>query len=56
MRDFWETAVDSTINNIALHPYQRPDLTYLTQLDTNGNKMYLMDDYVSTHLVAKLPS
>lgn len=44
--DFWEIAVDSTAEHLALHPHNHPDLTYITQLDPQGNFMWTMDDYV----------
>lgn len=46
MRDFWITAAESSINNIALHPYHWPELTFLSQSDVNGSLMWTMDDYV----------
>ncbi|KAJ5679670.1 mannosyl-oligosaccharide alpha-1-2-mannosidase 1B [Penicillium macrosclerotiorum] len=45
LRDFWVTTAESSIQNIALHPYHRPELTFLSQLDTDGNIMWSMDDY-----------
>ncbi|KAJ5832658.1 mannosyl-oligosaccharide alpha-1-2-mannosidase 1B [Penicillium riverlandense] len=45
MKDFWVTAAESSIQNIALHPYQHPELTFLSQSDTNGSLMWTMDDY-----------
>jgi mannosyl-oligosaccharide alpha-1,2-mannosidase len=45
MKDFWVTAAESSIENIALHPYQHPELTFLSQSDSNGNLMWSMDDY-----------
>ena len=46
MRDFWVITAESSIKNIALHPYHRPELTFLSQSDTNGSLMWTMDDYV----------
>ncbi|KAJ5735533.1 mannosyl-oligosaccharide alpha-1-2-mannosidase 1B [Penicillium malachiteum] len=45
MKDFWITTAESSIQNIALSPYQNPQLTFLSQLDTDGNIMWTMDDY-----------
>lgn len=46
LRDFWLLAVESSQENIALSPYHRPELTFLSQLDQNGTIMWSMDDYV----------
>ncbi|KAJ6033872.1 mannosyl-oligosaccharide alpha-1-2-mannosidase 1B [Penicillium canescens] len=45
LRDFWVTASESSIENIALSPYHKPELTFLSQLDANGSMMWTMDDY-----------
>ncbi|KAJ5649965.1 mannosyl-oligosaccharide alpha-1-2-mannosidase 1B [Penicillium longicatenatum] len=45
MKDFWITTAESSIKNIALHPYNQPHITFLSQLDVNGNIMWSMDDY-----------
>jgi hypothetical protein len=47
MKDFWVSTVQSTIKHIALHPYDHPELTYLSQGDVSGNLEWQMDDYVS---------
>lgn len=44
--DFWYNAVQSSIANIALSPYNALDLTYLTQADDCGSLEFSMDDYV----------
>ncbi|CAK3738419.1 glycoside hydrolase family 47 [Lecanosticta acicola] len=44
-RAFWLTAVQSTMNHIALHPYGFPHLTFLSRLTTNGTVEQLMDDF-----------
>lgn len=55
MKDFWVSTVESTIQHIALHPYDHPELTYLSQGDVSGNLEWQMDDYVSmNHYVRKL--
>jgi hypothetical protein len=46
LRDFWVVTAESTIKNIALSPYHRRELTFLSQSDTNGSLMWTMDDYV----------
>jgi mannosyl-oligosaccharide alpha-1,2-mannosidase len=46
MKDFWVTAAQSTIEHIALHPYDHPELTYISQGDVSGNLAWQMDDYV----------
>lgn len=46
MKDFWITTAESSIENIALHPYNQPQITFLSQLDVNGSIMWTMDDYV----------
>jgi hypothetical protein len=49
MKDFWVLAATSSIENIALHPYGHPELTYLSQGDVSGNLAWQMDDYVGLH-------
>ncbi|KAI9663155.1 MAG: maturation of Asn-linked oligosaccharides protein [Bathelium mastoideum] len=44
-KDFWLQAVQSTIEYIALHPYNFPDLTFISELDVNGTITETMDDY-----------
>lgn len=44
-RDFWLQAVQSTIDNIAVHPHNFPDLTFISQLDGNGSIEYFADDF-----------
>ena len=44
-KDFWLQAVQSTIEYIALHPYNFPNLTFISELDTNGSITYTQDDY-----------
>ncbi|KAK4627927.1 putative mannosyl-oligosaccharide alpha-1,2-mannosidase [Fulvia fulva] len=44
-KDFWLKAVESTTENIAVHPYGFPDLTFVTRLDNNGSLEYLADTF-----------
>ena len=44
-KDFWVTAVDSTIKHLAVHPYGFDDVTWITQLDDSGSPLWQMDDY-----------
>lgn len=44
-KNFWVGTVDSTMTYLAKHPFQHPELTFITQLDSNGNPEYTMDDY-----------
>lgn len=44
-KDFWVGTVDSTMTFLASHPFQHPELTFITQLDSNGTPEYTMDDY-----------
>ncbi|CZR55603.1 related to Mannosyl-oligosaccharide alpha-1,2-mannosidase [Phialocephala subalpina] len=44
-KNFWFTAADSTQDFIALHPYGHPELTFLSELDNDGNIEWSMDDY-----------
>jgi mannosyl-oligosaccharide alpha-1,2-mannosidase len=44
-KDFWVGAVDSTMKYLAEHPFEHPELTFITQLDGNGNPQHTMDDY-----------
>lgn len=53
LKDFWLLTVESSKENIALSPYKRPELTFLSQLDENGTIMWSMDDYVSQSFSAK---
>lgn len=53
LKDFWLLTVESSKENIALSPYKRPELTFLSQLDENGTIMWSMDDYVSQCFSAK---
>lgn len=46
-KDFWLTAVQSTREYLALHPYGWDDLTFISELDVSGNLTYSMDDFVS---------
>lgn len=48
MKDFWVTIAESSMENIALHPYDHPELTYLSQGDVAGNLEWQMDDYVGS--------
>jgi mannosyl-oligosaccharide alpha-1,2-mannosidase len=50
-KDFWATAAHSTLEHIALHPYDRPDLTFISEGDVAGNLAWQMDDYVSSSVV-----
>lgn len=45
LKNFWLTTVDSTMKYLASHPYQRPELTFISQLDNNGVQELTMDDY-----------
>lgn len=56
MKDFWITTAESSIENIALHPYNQPQITFLSQLDVNGNIMWSMDDYVRGQLINSVPT
>lgn len=44
-RDFWLGAANSTLENLALHPFEHEELTFITQLDNDGNFRWYMDDY-----------
>lgn len=44
-KDYWVGTVDSTIKYLAQHPYEHPELTFISQLDGNGSLAYTMDDY-----------
>ena len=44
-KDFWVTAVESTEKHLAVHPYQHPELTFLTILNNTGAPLWQMDDY-----------
>lgn len=44
-KNFWTGTVDSTIKYLAQHPFEHPELTFISQLDGNGNLEYTMDDY-----------
>lgn len=44
-KDFWITAVESTAEHLAVHPYGFEDVTWITQLTTDGTPRYEMDDY-----------
>ena len=44
-KNFWLQAAQSTSEYIALHPYDFPDLTFISTLDTNGTITDTMDDY-----------
>ncbi|RFU26919.1 hypothetical protein B7463_g9414, partial [Scytalidium lignicola] len=44
-KNFWVGTVDSTMTYLAKHPFEHPELTFITQLDGNGNPEYTMDDY-----------
>ena len=39
------TAVDSTIKHLAVHPYGKPDVTWITGLNNTGYPTWQMDDY-----------
>ncbi|KAJ5263559.1 mannosyl-oligosaccharide alpha-1-2-mannosidase 1B [Penicillium angulare] len=45
LKDFWLTTAESSAKNIALSPYKNPQLTFLSQVDSNGSIMWTMDDY-----------
>jgi len=44
-KDFWLTAVQSTVEYIAVHPYHFPDLTFISELDVNGSLQYAEDSF-----------
>ena len=44
-KQFWTTAVESTREHIAVHPYGFPDITFITETDNDGVPLYAMDDY-----------
>lgn len=44
-KNFWLTAVQSTIQHIAVQPFGFPNLTFLSRLSANGTLEYLMDDF-----------
>jgi mannosyl-oligosaccharide alpha-1,2-mannosidase len=44
-KNFWVGTADSTIKYLAKHPFDHPELTFITQLDANGVPEYTMDDY-----------
>jgi mannosyl-oligosaccharide alpha-1,2-mannosidase len=46
-KDFWATAAQSTVQHVALHPYNHPELTFISQGDAAGNLEWQMDDFVS---------
>lgn len=52
MKDFWVLAANSSIEHIALHPYDHPELTYLSEGDVSGNLAWQMDDYVGLNTSA----
>ena len=50
-KDAWLNAVQSTKEHLAVHPYGWPELTFLTEMDTNGTFTYSADDFVSSRPV-----
>ncbi|KAK4503868.1 hypothetical protein PRZ48_004783 [Zasmidium cellare] len=44
-RDFWLTAVQSTLESLVSHPFGFPDLTFISYLDVNGTIRYFADDF-----------
>ena len=44
-KNFWITAVESTEQHLAVHPYGWPDLTFITELNGTGAPLWRMDDY-----------
>lgn len=44
-KNFWLTAAQSTVEDIALHPYDFPAITFLSSLDVNGSIEYSQDDF-----------
>jgi hypothetical protein len=48
------TASESSIENIALNPYHKPELTFLSQLDADGSITWTMDDYVCSPTVRRV--
>lgn len=47
MKDFWVTTAESTIEHIALHPYNHSEITFISSGDVEGNIEWSGDDYVS---------
>ncbi|OKL62166.1 hypothetical protein UA08_02164 [Talaromyces atroroseus] len=45
MKDFWVSTAESTIKHIALHPYNHPELTFISAGDVEGNIEWSGDDY-----------
>jgi mannosyl-oligosaccharide alpha-1,2-mannosidase len=44
-KDFWVTAVESTVQHLAVHPFGFPDVTWITELSDDGAPTWDMDDY-----------
>lgn len=41
---FWTTAVQSTLQHLAVHPHGHPELTFITELNASGHPLWRMDD------------
>lgn len=44
-KDFWVGTAESTSKYLAQHPFEHPELTFISQLDENGTLENTMDDY-----------
>lgn len=44
-KNYWLQAAQSTVEYIALHPYDFPDLTFISSLDVNGSITWSQDDF-----------
>ncbi|TVY64346.1 putative mannosyl-oligosaccharide alpha-1,2-mannosidase [Lachnellula suecica] len=44
-KDYWVGTVNSTMKYLASHPFEHPELTFISQTDNNGELEYAMDDY-----------
>lgn len=44
-KNFWFNAVQSTYDHIVVHPFEWPNLTFITEGDPAANMMFSMDTY-----------
>lgn len=44
-KDYWITTVESTQRHLVEHPYEHPELTFITQLNESGVSRHYQDDY-----------
>ncbi|KAF7188555.1 putative mannosyl-oligosaccharide alpha-1,2-mannosidase [Pseudocercospora fuligena] len=44
-KEFWLDATKSTIDNLALHPFGHPELTFISRQSRNGSIEWLADDF-----------